>query len=57
MRTHHNDKIRLLGVVRRNRRALMVSTALQATTLLVLSHPAPAAMPAPNAQPRFYSIG
>ncbi|MEJ0018321.1 MAG: filamentous hemagglutinin N-terminal domain-containing protein [Acetobacteraceae bacterium] len=46
----HKDKIRLLGVVRRNRPALMMSTALQATVLLVLSVPAQA-QPFPNARP------
>ena len=35
-----NDTVRLLGFVRRNRMALMMSTALQASTLLVLSPPA-----------------
>ena len=44
------DKVKLLGVVRRKRSALMVSTALQATAMLVLSLPADA-QPAPNARP------
>ena len=44
------DKVKLLGVVRRKRAALMVSTALQATAMLVLSLPADA-QPAPNARP------
>ncbi len=44
------ERVRLLGVVRRKRSALLVSTALQATTLMVLSLPA-AAQPAPNARP------
>ncbi|HLY88691.1 MAG TPA: hypothetical protein VKQ27_06870, partial [Acetobacteraceae bacterium] len=44
------DKVRLLGVVRRARPALMMSTALQATVSLVLALPAHA-QPAPNARP------
>jgi filamentous hemagglutinin family protein len=44
------DKVKLLGVVRRKRAALMVSTALQATAMFVLSLPADA-QPAPNARP------
>ena len=44
------DTVKLLGVVRRKRSALMVSTALQATAMLVLSLPADA-QPAPNARP------
>ena len=44
------DKVKLLGVVRRKRSALMVSTALQATAMFVLSLPADA-QPAPNARP------
>ena len=42
--------MRLLGVVRRKRPALMMSTALQATVSLVLALPAQA-QPAPNARP------
>ena len=42
--------IRLVGVARRSRSALMVSTALQAVALMVLSVPA-SAQPAPNARP------
>ena len=45
-----NNAVKLLGVVRRNRSALMASTALQATVMLVLSLPA-GAQPAPNARP------
>ncbi len=44
------DNVKLLGVVRRKRSALMVSTALQATAMFVLSLPADA-QPAPNARP------
>ena len=44
------NEVRLLGAVCRNRSALMMSTALQATALLVLSLPA-GAQPAPNARP------
>ena len=42
--------MKLLGVVRRRRPALLVSTALCATVTLVVSLPA-AAQPAPNALP------
>ena len=42
--------MKLLGVVRRRRPALLVSTALCATVTMVVSLPA-AAQPAPNAQP------
>ncbi len=44
-------KVRLAGLMRRRRGALLVGTALQATALLVLALPA-AAQPAPNAQPQ-----
>ena len=44
------QKIRPIGVVRRTRSALMVSTALQAVVVTVLAVPA-AAQPAVNAQP------
>lgn len=44
------DNVKLLGVVRRKRSALMVTTALQATAIFVLSLPADA-QPAPNARP------
>jgi filamentous hemagglutinin family protein len=44
------EGVRLLGMVRRNRLALMMSTALQASTMLVLAVPAHA-QPAPNARP------
>ncbi len=46
--------VRLLGTVRRRRSALMVSTALQATVVMVLALPSPTparAQPAPNARP------
>lgn len=43
-------KVEILGTARRKRAALMVSTALQATAIIVLSLPA-RAQPAPNAQP------
>ena len=49
-KARRNDTVRLIGVVRRNRPALMMSTALQATVMLVLALPA-AAQPAPNARP------
>ncbi|MCW3473886.1 filamentous hemagglutinin N-terminal domain-containing protein [Limobrevibacterium gyesilva] len=42
--------VRLVGTVRRNRTALLVSTALQASVLLVLAMPAQAQ--APNARPQ-----
>ena len=47
------SSISLLGVVRRRRSALMVSTALQATVVLVLAVPPGTAhaQPAPNARP------
>jgi filamentous hemagglutinin family protein len=45
-----DDTVKLLSVVRRNRPALLMSTALQATVILVLSLPADA-QPAPNARP------
>jgi large exoprotein involved in heme utilization and adhesion len=44
------DNVKLLGVVRRKRSALIVSTALQATAMFVLSLPADA-QPAPNLRP------
>ena len=44
------ESVKLLGVVRRRRPALLVSTALCATVTLVVSLPA-AAQPAPNAMP------
>ena len=43
--------VRLVGLARRPRRALLLSTALQATTLMVLALPA-AAQPVANAQPQ-----
>ena len=46
--------VRLIGVMRRRRAALMVSTALQATVVLVLTVPGATssrAQPAPNARP------
>ena len=46
----HEASVCLAGVARRSRRALLLSTALQATTVLVLALPA-RAQPAPNAQP------
>jgi hypothetical protein len=45
-----NNTAMVLGVVRRNRRSLMMGTALQATVMLVLALPA-GAQPAPNARP------
>ena len=50
-----NDTVRLLGFVRRNRMALMMSTALQASAMLVLSLPVQA-QPAPNARPTGGSV-
>jgi filamentous hemagglutinin family protein len=44
------DTATVLGVVRRNRPALMMSTALQAAAIVVVSLPA-LAQPAPNARP------
>ncbi len=44
------DEVRLFGGVRRSRRALMMTTALQAAALLVLAVPG-YAQPAPNARP------
>ena len=49
-RGRHTNEVRLLGVVRRKRSALLMSTALQATVALVLATPA-MAQPAPNARP------
>src|SRR5579863_442259 len=49
-RVRRDKKVRLLGVIRRGRPALMMSTALQATVSLVLALPAQA-QPAPNAHP------
>jgi len=50
-RASRAQQVRLLGTIRRRRSALLLSTALQATAMLVLSLPADA-QPAPNAQPR-----
>ena len=47
--------MRIVGVVRRRRPALMMSTALQATAMLVLSLPGHA-QPAPNARPTGGSV-
>ena len=44
-----NDAVKLLGVTRRNRPYLMMSTALQATVVVVISFPAAAL--SPSAQP------
>src|SRR5579871_2370689 len=49
-KARHDNRVKLLGVVRRKRSALMMSTALQATAMLVLSLPAHS-QPAPNAHP------
>ena len=54
-KARRNNTVRLLGVVRRNRPALMMSTALQATVILVLSLPADA-QPLPNARPTGGSV-
>ncbi|HVB69293.1 MAG TPA: filamentous hemagglutinin N-terminal domain-containing protein, partial [Acetobacteraceae bacterium] len=48
-----SQSVRMLGIARRGRRALLLGTALQATSVLVLAlpiHPAQA-QPAPGAQP------
>ncbi|MGH7154604.1 MAG: filamentous hemagglutinin N-terminal domain-containing protein, partial [Acetobacteraceae bacterium] len=50
MKARDRRPARLIGVVRRKRAILMVSTALQATVALVLAIPA-GAQPAPNARP------
>ncbi|HEX5307229.1 MAG TPA: filamentous hemagglutinin N-terminal domain-containing protein, partial [Dyella sp.] len=53
-KSRHPRPLKLLGVVRRRRAALMVSTALQATVMLVLASPggmSARAQPAPNAHP------
>ena len=50
-----NETVRVFGVVRRNRPALMTSTALQATAMLVLVFPA-YAQPLPNAHPTGWSV-
>ncbi|HVC16435.1 MAG TPA: filamentous hemagglutinin N-terminal domain-containing protein, partial [Rhodanobacter sp.] len=54
-KSRRKESVKLLGVVRRKRAALLMSTALQATVVLVLSvpgMPSPAvAQPAPNALP------
>jgi filamentous hemagglutinin family protein len=47
---HRANEVRPFGGVRRHRRALMMTTALQATALLVLAVPG-YAQPAPNARP------
>ncbi|MGH7042479.1 MAG: filamentous hemagglutinin N-terminal domain-containing protein, partial [Acetobacteraceae bacterium] len=49
-KTAPEGAVRLAGVVRRSRRALLLGTALQATVVLVLALPARAQV-APNAQP------
>ena len=54
-KTRRNNDVKLLGFVRRKRSALLMSTALQATALLVLSLPADA-QPAPNAHPTGWQV-
>ena len=54
-RSRFENDMKLLGVVRRGRPALMMTTALQATVMLVLSLPADA-QPAPNARPTGGSV-
>ena len=49
-RAKHFDAVKLLGLTRRTRPALMLTTALQAAAVMVLSFPA-LAQPAPNARP------
>jgi len=54
-KARRKESVKLLGVARRKRAALMMSTALQATVVIVLSVPGftpqAAAQPAPNARP------
>jgi filamentous hemagglutinin family protein len=54
-KARERSQIRLLGVAGRKRSDLLLGTALQATTLLVLSIPA-WAQPAPNARPAGGSV-
>ena len=54
-RSRFENDMKLLGVVRRGRPVLMMTTALQATVMLVLSLPADA-QPAPNARPTGGSV-
>src|SRR5689334_11679739 len=49
-RVRGRDKVCLVGVARRSRSALLVSTALQAAVVMVLAVPADAQL-SPNAQP------
>jgi filamentous hemagglutinin family protein len=49
-KARNQGRVRLVGVARRTRSALMVSTALQAVVVMVLTVPA-GAQPPPNAQP------
>ncbi len=49
-RSRQQEKVCLAGVARRTKSALLVSTALQAVTMMVLAVPA-IAQPAPNARP------
>ncbi len=49
-KARNQGRVRLVGVARRTRSALMVSTALQAVVVMVLTVPA-RAQPAPNAHP------
>ncbi len=48
----NTNEVRLLGVARRGRAALVLTTALQASAMMVLSLPGMAQPPAPNAQPQ-----
>jgi filamentous hemagglutinin family protein len=50
-----DNTVRVLGVVRRNRRSLMTGTALQATVMFVLALPTQA-QPTPNARPAGGSV-
>ena len=54
-KAERSNTVRIVGVVRRRRPALMMSTALQATAMLVLSLPGHA-QPAPNARPTGGSV-
>ena len=49
-KARRENTVMILGVVRRNRRSLLMGTALQASVMLVLALPA-GAQPAPNARP------
>src|SRR5580704_14829108 len=54
-KARERSQLRLLGLTGRKRSDLLIGTALQTTTLLVLSYPA-WAQPAPNAMPTGGSV-